>query len=107
MRQATADRLEIFQPCGQGTHRVVAGGAEDERPQRILLPIHLYVEAGDRPMPSNSFTACGSHTVECGTFIAQRLSPTVICSVLLYTTRMEVNWAVVHSVPSQLVASSK
>jgi hypothetical protein len=45
--------------------------------------------------------------VEWGTFTAPVLSFTAICRVLLHTTRTEVNWAVVHSVPSQLVASSR
>lgn len=58
-------------------------------------------------MPSWRLTACASNWLRCGTLTAPVLSPSAICSVLLQTTRTEVNWAVVASVPSHAVASSR
>ena len=61
----------------------------------------------EAPSPSCRLTLSASKRVLCGTLMAPLLSPVAICSVLLQTTRTEVNCAVVASVPSQAVASSR
>ena len=53
------------------------------------------------------FTTSGSNWLRWGTFTAPALLPRAMDSVLLQTTRTEVNWAVVAKVPSQAVASNR
>ena len=56
-------------------------------------------------IPSWRLTDCASNDVLCGTFTAPLLLPRATASVLLQTTRMLVNCAVVANVPSHAVAS--
>ncbi len=62
-----------------------------------------FAEPGDSQL---SFDGISIKTGPVGDLVAPGVSPSAIRSVLLQTTRIDVNWATVSSVPSQAVTRS-